>query len=73
MGIESTSYFTAVCWFSSTLSFTTRRSSRSLWISSSIGETTRQGPHHGAQKSTSTAPSASSTSTSNVPSVTSVI
>src|ERR1700710_608346 len=47
------------------------RSSRSESISSRTGWTTRQGPHHGAQKSTSTAPSASMTSALKVASVTS--
>ena len=44
----------AVCGLSSTLSFTTRRSSRSPASSSRCGATIRQGPHQGAQKSTST-------------------
>ena len=48
------------------------RSSRSPSISSRTGWTTRQGPHQGAQKSTSTGPSASRTSALKVASVTSV-
>ena len=51
-------------------SLTIRRSGRSEAISSSTGATTRQGPHHGAQKSTSTGPSASRTSASKLVSVT---
>src|SRR5277367_2092924 len=51
-------------------SFTIVRSGRSEAISSSTGATTRQGPHQGAQKSTSTGPSASSTSASKFVSVT---
>src|SRR3954447_2082133 len=69
VGIERTSYCAVVCWFSSVLSLTTFRSSRSDWISSRTGATTRQGPHHGAQKSTSTGLSASSTSASKLLSV----
>ena len=53
VGIESTSNAAAVCWFSSVLSLTIFRSSRSPAISSSTGATTRHGPHQGAQKSTS--------------------
>ena len=71
-GIERTSYLAAVCWLSSTLRLTIERSSRSASISSSTGWTTRQGPHQGAQKSTSTGPSASSTSDWKLASVTSV-
>src|SRR4051812_49908312 len=70
VGIERTSYFAAVCWFSSTLSLTIRRSCRSLAISSRTGPTTRQGPHHGAQKSTRTGVSDSSTSAWKLVSVT---
>src|SRR3954462_2137551 len=72
VGIERTSYFAAVCWFSSTLSLTIRRSCRSLAISSRTGPTTRQGPHHGAQKSTRTGVSDSSTSAWKLVSVTSL-
>src|SRR5690349_919792 len=72
VGIERTSYWAAVCWFSSTLIETILRSSRSASISSRTGWTTRQGPHQGAQKSTRTGPSASSTSALKVASVTSV-
>src|SRR4051794_9940578 len=72
VGIESTPYCAAVCWFSSTLSLTTFRAPlRSLAISSSTGATTRHGPYHGAQKSTSTGVSASRTSAWKLLSVTS--
>src|SRR5438132_1243630 len=72
VGIESTWYLAAVCWFSSTFSFTTRSSGRSEAISSSTGATTRHGPHHGAQKSTSTGLPDSMTSAWKLLSVTSV-
>src|SRR5919204_3345969 len=72
VGIERTSYVAAVCWFSSTLSLTIVRSWRSDAISSRTGATTRHGPHHGAQKSTRTACSASRTSAWKVASVTSL-
>ncbi len=62
VGIDMTPNCAAVCWFSSTLSFTTRRSSRSESICSSTGLTMRHGPHHGAQKSTSVGVSDSTTS-----------
>src|SRR3954469_18484687 len=55
------------------LSFTIRRSSRSALISSRTGATTRQGPHQGAQKSTSTGVSDSMTSAWKLLSVTSVM
>src|ERR687894_1653024 len=61
----------AVAGLSSTLSLTNRTSSRSSDISSRIGETRRQGTHHGAQKSTMTGFSDLRTSLSNVASVTS--
>ena len=61
-----------VCWLSSMLSLTTRRSSRSAAISSSTGATTRHGAHHGAQKSTSTGVSDSRTSAWKLLSLTSV-
>src|SRR3954452_3037385 len=72
VGIERTSKLAAVCWFSSTLSLTTRSSGRSSAISSSTGATTRQGPHQGAQKSTSTGCSDSMTSAWKLVSVTSL-
>src|SRR4051812_602842 len=50
-----------------------RRSSRSAAISSSEGAITRHGPHHGAQRSTRTAFSFSSTSAWKLPSVTSLM
>src|SRR3712207_5900551 len=62
VGIERTPNCAAVRWLSSTLSLTIRRSCRSPAISSSTGATTRHGPHHGAQKSTRTGCSDSSTS-----------
>jgi len=71
VGIESTWKLAAVCWLSSMFSFTTRSSGRSAAISSSTGATTRHGPHQGAQKSTSTGPSASMTSAWKLLSVTS--
>src|SRR3954469_5023193 len=71
VGMLRTSKFAAVCWFSSTLSLTIFRSERSAAISSRTGATTRHGPHHGAQKSTSTGPSASRTSAWKLLSVTS--
>src|SRR5690606_11612135 len=55
VGIERTPYFTVVEGFSSTLSltiFTLPASSEES--SSSTGAIARQGPHHSAQKSTST-------------------
>src|SRR3954451_14105910 len=70
VGIDMTWYWAAVCWLSSTLSFTTRRSSRSSLISSSTGATMRHGPHQGAQKSTSTGVSDSRTSAWKLSSVT---
>ena len=60
VGIERTPNRWAVWGFSSMSSLTIRRSVRSLAISSSTGATIRHGPHHGAQKSTSTGPEASS-------------
>src|SRR3954469_601749 len=73
VGIARTWYCAAVCWLSSTLSLTIRRSSRPSAISCSAGATTRQGPHHGAQKSTSTGVSFSSTSAWKLLSLTSVM
>src|SRR6478735_5954894 len=66
-GMEVIWYFIARSGFSSTLSLRiVILSGCSDWISSSTGETIRHGPHHSAQKSTSTGPSAWSTSCSNV-------
>src|SRR5215218_3395723 len=73
VGIERTSYCAEICGFSSVLSLTTLRSSRSALISSRIGATMRHGPHHGAQKSTSTGVSASRTSAWKLVSVTSLM
>src|SRR5690242_8808370 len=57
--------------FSSMLSLATvTLSPRSLEISSSAGAIIRQGPHHSAQKSTRTGPSAPSTSVAKLWSVT---
>src|SRR5271165_7413840 len=70
VGIERTWKRAAVCGFSSMSSLTIVTSSRSAAISSRTGATTRHGPHQGAQKSTSTAPSASRTSASKLLSVT---
>src|SRR6201990_1064788 len=73
VGIDITLNFIAVCWFSSILSLTTYSASpRSEAISSTTGETRRQGPHHGAQKSTRTGTSDSTTSAWKLLSVTSV-
>src|SRR3954463_11529994 len=66
-------YSDAVWMFSSVLSLTIFRSSRSDAISSRIGATTRHGPHHGAQKSTSTGWSLSRTSAWKFVSVTSLM
>src|SRR5690606_23211317 len=66
-GMEVTWYFIARSGFSSTFSFRmVILSGFSAWISSRTGATMRQGPHHSAQKSTSTGPSAFRTSCSNV-------
>src|SRR3974377_717886 len=60
-------YFAAVCGFSSTLSLTTFTFGPSEpAISSSAGAMLRQGPHHSAQKSTTTGLVAFNTSDSNV-------
>ena len=72
VGIDITPKREAVWGFSSMSSLTIRRSLRSDAISSSTGATTRQGPHHGAQKSTSTGLSDSMTSASKLLSVTCV-
>src|SRR6478609_9063345 len=66
-GMEVIWYFIARSGFSSTLSLRiVILSGCSDWIWSRTGETMRHGPHHSAQKSTSTGPSAWSTSCSNV-------
>src|SRR5947209_1288683 len=73
VGIDITLNCTAVFWLSSMLSLTTlSASARSLAISSTTGATIRHGPHHGAQKSTSTGLSDSRTSAWKLLSVTSV-
>ena len=72
VGIAMIWYSDAVWMFSSVLSFTTFSSGRSPAISSTIGATMRHGPHHGAQKSTSTGWSDSMTSAWKLVSVTSV-
>src|SRR3954447_12439876 len=71
VGIDMIPYFAAVSGFSSTFIFTTVRSSRSLSSSSRWGAMIRQGPHQGAQKSTSTGCGDSSTSAAKLLSVTS--
>src|SRR6202051_455362 len=64
-GIDITPYFEAVFGLSSTLSFTILTLSPiAPEISSSAGAIMRQGPHHSAQKSTTTGPCAFSTSDS---------
>src|SRR5580704_3079036 len=71
VGIDMMPYLAAVPGFSSTLSLTIFTLPFSeLEISSSAGEIIRHGPHHSAQKSTTTGPLALSTSASNVASVT---
>src|ERR1700739_1479660 len=65
VGIDITPYFEAVFGLSSTLSFTILTLSPiAPAISSSAGAIMRQGPHHSAQKSTTTGPVALSTSDS---------
>src|SRR5438552_15504417 len=65
VGIDITPYFEAVFGLSSTLSFTILTLSPiAPEISSSAGPIMRQGPHHSAQKSTTTGPVALSTSAS---------
>src|SRR5262249_40165007 len=55
VGIDMMPYFAAVCGFSSTLSFTILTLPFIVpAISSSAGAIMRQGPHHSAQKSTTT-------------------
>src|SRR5438552_16325797 len=67
VGIDWMPYFAAVCGFSSTLSLTTfTLPSREPAISSSAGAIWRHGPHHSAQKSTTTGLLAFNTSFSNV-------
>src|ERR1700756_5490712 len=71
VGIDMIPYLAAVPGFSSTLSLTIFTLPLSeLEISSSAGAIIRHGPHHSAQKSTTTGPVALSTSFSNVASVT---
>src|SRR5215813_14006426 len=67
VGIDMMPYFCAVFGLSSTLSLTilTLPPSEPA-ISSSAGAIMRQGPHHSAQKSTTTGPAAFNTSDSNV-------
>ena len=54
--MDCTPNFEEVRGFSSTLSFAIRTSLRSAAICSRIGPIIRHGPHHGAQKSTTTEP-----------------
>src|SRR6201986_879004 len=71
VGIDITPYFDAVFGLSSTLSFTILTFSPiAPAISSSAGAIMRQGPHHSAQKSTTTGPCAFSTSVSKLASET---
>src|SRR5246127_5393940 len=71
VGIDITPYFDAVFGLSSTLSFTILTFSPIVpAISSSAGAIMRQGPHHSAQKSTTTGPCAFSTSASKLASET---
>src|SRR5215204_6304516 len=71
VGIDWILYFAAVCGFSSTLSLTILTFSPSEpAISSSAGAIIRQGPHHSAQKSTTTGLVAFRTSDSKVASET---
>src|ERR1700680_3515107 len=70
VGIDMMPNLAAVPGFSSTLSLTILTLPLSdLEISSSAGAIMRQGPHHSAQKSTTTGPLALSTSCSKVASV----
>src|SRR3984893_7337842 len=66
VGIDITLYFAAVWGFSSTLSLTifTLPASEPAAISSSAGAIIRHGPHHSAQKSTTTGSADLSTSAS---------
>src|SRR5713226_7094132 len=65
VGIDITPYFEAVFGLSSTFSFTIfTLSPIAPAISSSAGAIIRQGPHHSAQKSTTTGPFAFKTSAS---------
>src|SRR5438270_4268857 len=71
VGIDITPYFDAVFGLSSTFSFTILTLSPIVpEISSSAGAIMRQGPHHSAQKSTTTGPVALSTSASKLASET---
>src|SRR5258705_12634137 len=71
VGIDMMPYFCAVFGLSSTLSFTILTlAPRVPAISSSAGPIMRQGPHHSAQKSTTTGPIAFSTSVSKSTSLT---
>src|ERR1700694_5275542 len=71
VGIDMMPYFCAVFGLSSTLSFTILTLAPSVpAISSSAGPIMRQGPHHSAQKSTTTGPVALSTSISKSTSLT---
>src|SRR5262244_1052092 len=67
VGIDWMPYLAAVCGFSSTLSLTIFTLPLSVpAISSSAGAIIRHGPHHSAQKSTTTGPVAFNTSDSKV-------
>src|SRR5436190_12719181 len=71
--METTPYLIAISCSSSVLSFTTLSfPENSCAIASTAGATARQGPHQGAQKSTSTGVPERSTSESKLASVTGV-
>src|SRR6185312_8066720 len=73
VGMPRTPYLRGVCGFSSILTLATvTRPAISVASSSRNGAIILQGPHHSAQKSTSTGPLAPRTSLSNVPSLTAV-
>src|SRR5262245_56547615 len=74
VGIEVIPNWAVIFGFSSVLTFTTVIfSPYCSLISSRIGETCRHGPHHGAQKSTTTGRSLWSTSASKLSSVTAFV
>src|SRR6201747_1941486 len=71
VGIDMIWYCIAICGFSSMFTLATViLSAYSPAISSRTGATCLHGPHHSAQKSTSTGPSACSTSAAKLASVT---
>src|SRR5271155_6023682 len=73
VGMPRTPYFIGVCGFSSILTFATvTLPAMSVASSSRNGPIMRHGPHHSAQKSTTTGPLARSTSASKLLSVTAI-